>query len=154
MPIYKQIAQHLDEMITRGELRLGDPIPSEASIESTYHVSRTTARRVVRELRVRGLVTTVQGEGSFVGCEGTPRNQGRRPLYMRLAAEVAQRIRQGELQPNRPIPSEKTLMQQYGIAKATARQVVAALRHQGWVFTVPYRGSYVSPENEWPAPGQ
>jgi len=45
-------------------------------------------------------------------------------------------------------------MREYGVAKATVRHAVAFLRSQGWVFTVPYRGTYVLPPEKWPAQTQ
>lgn len=151
VPIYQQIAQVIHERIKNGDLAAGEAVPSEADLQDEFHIARTTARRVARELRDLGLVHTIQGEGTFVGSPGTPRPRSRIPLYQQIGGEIAQRIRDGELVPDRPIPSEKTLMQQYDIAKATARQVVAWLREHGWVYTVAHRGTYVNTPEKWPA---
>ncbi|GGK72706.1 hypothetical protein Ppa06_31090 [Planomonospora parontospora subsp. parontospora] len=150
VPVYKQIAEEIRGRILAGDLGPGEPVPSEAELEVEYDIARTTARRVARELREQGLVYTVQGEGTFVGEPGTPRPDDRVPVYQRIAAEVRERIVRGELVPNRRIPGEKELIKQYGVAKATVRQAMAFLRDQGWVFTVPYRGTYVSPREDWP----
>lgn len=150
MPIYKQIAEIIREQIDHGDLVPGDVVPSEAELEAEYGIARMTARRVARELRERGLAYTVQGKGTFVGHPGTPKSAERTPVYHRIAADTVRRIRSGDLVVNRPIPSEKALMKEYGVAKATVRQAVAYLRKQGWVFTVPYRGTYVSPKEDWP----
>ncbi len=150
VPVYKQIADLIQEQIRRGELVEGDAIPSEAEMEAAFGVARLTARRAARELRDLGLVHTVQGEGTFVG-DGTTYRPRRKPLLRELIArEVAERIERRELKPNRPIPSEKSLMQQYGVAKMTVRQAVGLLRDQGYVFTVPHRGSYVCAPEDWP----
>ncbi len=67
------------------------------------------------------------------------------PVYQQIAAWVQQRIETGELQPDRPIPSEKTLMQEFeGVARTTVRRAVAHLRERGLVYTVAQRGTYVS----------
>ncbi len=71
-------------------------------------------------------------------------------MYQQIADEIAERIRNGSLQQRRPIPSETTLMQQYDVARETARRAVGLLRERGWIYTVPQRGSYVSPEEKWP----
>ena len=71
-------------------------------------------------------------------------------MYRQIADEVIERIRDGALSPRRPVPSETTLMQQYDVARETARRAVGLLREQGWIYTVPQRGSYVSPPEEWP----
>ncbi|SDL90089.1 GntR family transcriptional regulator [Nonomuraea jiangxiensis] len=150
VPIYKQVADLVRDQIERGELKAGDPVPSEATLEKDYEIARTTARRVAREPRERGLVYTVQGEGTFVGQPGTPRSPRKTPLYQKIAENVADSIQRGEILPNRSIPGEKVMMRQYGVAKVTARQAVAYLREQGWVFTVPYRGTYVATSDKWP----
>jgi DNA-binding GntR family transcriptional regulator len=41
-------------------------------------------------------------------------------------------------------------VRQYGAARETVRRAIALLREQGWVFTVPHRGSYVAPEERRP----
>lgn len=150
VPIYVQIADLIKQRIQEGELSPGDAVMSEAEMETEYGIARTTARRVARELRERGLAYTIQGEGTFVGPPDHPRPEAYTPVYERIAGEIINRIKAGELHPNRPIPSEKTLIQQYGVAKATVRQAVAFLRDKGWVFTVAYRGTYVAESDDWP----
>ncbi|GGP80593.1 GntR family transcriptional regulator [Streptosporangium pseudovulgare] len=150
IPLYKQIAEVIRERILGGEIIPGEAVPSETELESEYGIARTTARRVARELREQGLVHTVRGEGTFVGEPDVPREPRRTPRYQRIAEDVVGRIRRSDFPPNRAIPSEKALMAQYGVAKATVRNAVAHLREQGWVFTVSHRGTYVSPEEKWP----
>ncbi|WP_155336455.1 winged helix-turn-helix domain-containing protein [Acrocarpospora corrugata] len=103
-----------------------------------------------RELRDRGLDHTVPGEGSYVGLPGTPRADHLTPVYQQIADDLATEIRTGIILTNHPIPSERTLLDRYGVAKATIRQAIGQLRAQGWVFTVPYRGSYAAPSGNWP----
>ena len=67
------------------------------------------------------------------------------PKYIQLADILEQRITAGELQPNKPLPSEKFLMAEYGVARGTARRAVEVLRDRDLVFTVPQRGTFVKP---------
>ncbi|MEU4403927.1 GntR family transcriptional regulator [Streptosporangium sp. NPDC023963] len=150
VPVYKQIADEIRGRISSGDIVPGEAMPSETELESEYGIARTTARRVARELREQGLVYTVQGEGTFVGEPDVPRAPRKTPLYQEIALEIAERIRNGDFVPNRAIPSEKVLMEQYGVAKVTIRNSVAFLREQGWVFTVRHRGTYVSQPEKWP----
>jgi DNA-binding GntR family transcriptional regulator len=69
---------------------------------------------------------------------------GPTPVYLQLAEILAGRIERGELQPNRPVPSESTLQQEFGVARGTVRHAIAALRERGLVYTVPQRGTYVA----------
>jgi GntR family transcriptional regulator len=65
-PLYMQVAEEIVARINRGELNSGDPIPSELSIQQEFDVSRGTARRMVQELRDRGLVVTIAQRGTYV----------------------------------------------------------------------------------------
>ncbi|MFF0876617.1 GntR family transcriptional regulator [Micromonospora aurantiaca (nom. illeg.)] len=66
------------------------------------------------------------------------------PLYVQLADTIEARIRSGELAPRRPIPSETTLRQEFGVARGTVRQAVALLRERGLVVTVHAKGTFVA----------
>ncbi|MEW9547858.1 GntR family transcriptional regulator [Nonomuraea sp. NPDC050783] len=150
VPLYIQVAEMIEEQIVNGELLPGEAVLSEAAMEAEFDIARTTARNVARELRRRRLVHTVQGEGTFVGPAGVPLQRRSRAIYLQIADEIAVRIRRGELRPHRAIPSETSLMQRYGVARVTVRRAVTHLREHGWVFTVPYRGTYVSAREDWP----
>ncbi|MEV6846558.1 GntR family transcriptional regulator [Actinoplanes sp. NPDC051411] len=54
------------------------------------------------------------------------------------------RIKAGDLLPNRPIPSENQLVQEYAVAPGTARKAIQLLRERGVVVTVVGRGTYVA----------
>ncbi|MEU8891174.1 winged helix-turn-helix domain-containing protein [Streptomyces sp. NPDC048442] len=66
------------------------------------------------------------------------------PVYRQIAALIIADIERGSLVVNRKIPSESALVQRFGVARETARSAVRFLRDEGWVFTVPQRGTYVS----------
>jgi GntR family transcriptional regulator len=72
------------------------------------------------------------------------------PVYVQVADVLAARIENGELQPMKPVPSETTIQQEFGVSRGTARHAIALLRERGLVFSVPQRGTYVS-EREQPA---
>jgi GntR family transcriptional regulator len=69
---------------------------------------------------------------------------GPTPLYVQLADMIERDIRAGKIPPNRPIPSESTLQQQYGVARGTTRKAVEVLRERGLVFTVHGKGTYAA----------
>jgi GntR family transcriptional regulator len=79
-------------------------------------------------------------------------HEGRTPVYLQIAAILRDRINSGELLPGRPVPSETTLMQAYGVARLTARKAVRVLVSEGLVEVVTGRGAYVVPEDERPNP--
>ncbi|WBB77215.1 GntR family transcriptional regulator [Micromonospora sp. WMMD1128] len=69
--------------------------------------------------------------------------EGPTPLYVQVADAIQARIEAGELLPDRPIPSENQLVQEYGIARGTARKTIELLRERGLVVTIVGRGTYV-----------
>lgn len=150
MPLYQQVAAEIRRRIEGGGIPPGHAVPSEQDIEDEFDVSRITATKALRLLREQGLVYLVPGRGTFVGPEDAPRVSKALKPYEKIAAEIVERIKAGELRPDFPIPSEKTLRQQHDVAKGTVRRAVALLRDQGWVFTVEKRGSYVAPPKDWP----
>ena len=64
--VYMQMADHIAERITKGELRPGARLPGERDLAEEYGVAHLTARRATRELRQRGLVVTLPAKGTFV----------------------------------------------------------------------------------------
>ena len=54
-------------------------------------------------------------------------------------------IESGEIGPREPLPSIKTIMQRYEVAKGTVEKALGVLRAEGLVLTVPGRGVFVVP---------
>jgi DNA-binding GntR family transcriptional regulator len=73
-------------------------------------------------------------------------HEGDVPVYIQLAGILRDRITSGELAPRRPVPSKRTLMQQYAVAGGTVDKAIGILRDEGLVRTVTGRGIYVVPE--------
>ncbi len=67
------------------------------------------------------------------------------PLYVQVADQLREQIKAGELKPRDPLPSESKLVAEHGIARETARRAIALLREEGWVVTLPQRGTFVTP---------
>jgi len=71
-------------------------------------------------------------------------HEGDVPVYVQLAEILRARIMSGELAPRRPVPSKRTLMQDYGVAGGTIDKAIGILRGEGLVRTVVGRGIYVT----------
>ena len=80
------------------------------------------------------------------------RVMGDRPLYLRIADEIAGDIRSGRLAEGQPAPSTRAIVRDWNVAMATATKVIGALRTSGLVETIPGRGTVVRHRNE-PATG-
>jgi GntR family transcriptional repressor for pyruvate dehydrogenase complex len=61
-----QVTEALRERVVSGQLRVGDLLPSEASIARENGVSRTVVREAISRLKAQGLVRSEQGRGLFV----------------------------------------------------------------------------------------
>ncbi|HUY51424.1 MAG TPA: GntR family transcriptional regulator [Streptosporangiaceae bacterium] len=72
------------------------------------------------------------------------------PKHVQIAEVLRQRIISGELRPRLPVPSEPTLMQEFGVARDTARKAVRLLREEGYITTLKGMGSFVRDEGDWP----
>lgn len=65
-PAYAQLVRILRGRIAIGEFRPGSRLPSEAQLCDRYGVSPMTVRRAINVLLDQGVVSTVQGSGTFV----------------------------------------------------------------------------------------
>lgn len=66
VPKYKQIVQSVMRDIERGVLKKGDQLPSISELSIEYLLARDTVEKAYRELRAKGLITSVQGKGYYV----------------------------------------------------------------------------------------
>jgi DNA-binding GntR family transcriptional regulator len=64
--------------------------------------------------------------------------------YVRIAANLRQRIMSGELAAGKPLPSITTLTQEWGVARETASHAVTVLVGEGLVRRVPGLGYHVT----------
>lgn len=69
VPIYFQIEEEIKRRIEEGELRQGDPIPSEREYTEKYDVSRMTVRQAITNLVNDGYLYRQKGRGTFVANE-------------------------------------------------------------------------------------
>jgi GntR family transcriptional regulator len=66
VPVYQQLAAIIRARIRTGELAARSPVPSEATLQQRYGVSRGTVRRAMEHLRAEGAVYTVPQRGTYV----------------------------------------------------------------------------------------
>jgi GntR family transcriptional regulator len=63
---WELVADALRRAIANSTYKPGDQLPSENQLAAQHGASRQTVRRALRELRLRGLITSHQGKGAFV----------------------------------------------------------------------------------------
>ncbi len=69
--------------------------------------------------------------------------EGPVPPWVQVTDALRQRIESGNLAPGAMVPSIVQIHQEFGIAKTTARKVLAQLREEGLIVTTPGWGSFV-----------
>jgi DNA-binding GntR family transcriptional regulator len=73
------------------------------------------------------------------------------PPYLRIAADLRERISSGELQPGDALPSINRIAQEWGCAKTTAAKALNVLKAEGLARGVHGWGTIVTREDERPA---
>ncbi|MEV6029570.1 GntR family transcriptional regulator [Nonomuraea sp. NPDC052116] len=70
------------------------------------------------------------------------------PKWVQVANIIKERIASGDYQVDTPVPSEHQIVQEFGIARGTARKVLQRLQEEGVIYAVRGLGSFVSPSQE------
>ncbi len=83
--IYEEIVEQLKAMITRGELKPGDRLPSERDMAESLGVSRASVREALTTLEAIGILEIKSGEGTFV--KQTSQAETFAPLALLLEVE-------------------------------------------------------------------
>src|SRR5579883_2549368 len=65
------------------------------------------------------------------------------PLYYQLKEVLRQQIRSGHLEPHAAIPSEPELVASYHVSRATVRQAMNELVHEGLLYRQHGKGTFV-----------
>lgn len=66
IPLYYQISQILEKMITKGKIKPGEKLPSEEVLANEFEVSRPTVNKAISLLIRKSLVFQERGKGTFV----------------------------------------------------------------------------------------
>ncbi len=63
---YQIIIKEFRNMLSNGELKCGDKLPSERKMTDMFHLSRTSVREALRSLEMMGIVEKRHGEGNYI----------------------------------------------------------------------------------------
>lgn len=95
LPIYVQIMEQIRKMVARGELQLGDQLPTVRQLATDLRINWNTVARAYKLLDEAGLISTQQGRGTYIWEEPTEettgqlRQQALEALTRRFIAEAS-----------------------------------------------------------------
>ena len=85
VPLYFQVAQHLEQLIESGELPMGTRLENETDLADQLGLSRPTMRRAIEYLVTKGLLVRKRGIGTQVVHAKVTREVGLTSLWDDLA---------------------------------------------------------------------
>lgn len=65
-PIYEQLSRQFRALISTGQMKEGEPLPSVRVLAKELKISALTVKKSYDDLEQAGFITTVHGKGSFV----------------------------------------------------------------------------------------
>lgn len=119
-PIYLAIADAIGAAVAKGELRVGDRLPTHRALAGALGVDLTTITRAYAEARRRGLLQATVGRGTFVRGTQTPAASSR-PEAQSGPVDLSM-----NLPPQPTDPPLRDLLQQ-GLSRLLARSGAADL---------------------------
>jgi GntR family histidine utilization transcriptional repressor len=113
-PQYLRLKRFIVEGIRNGQWSVHERVPSEGELTRRFGVSRMTANRALRELAQEGVITRIQGVGSFAAG---PKSEATLIEVRDIRAEIEAR---GEVHDSRVLCSERiaapaALAEQFGL---------------------------------------
>jgi hypothetical protein len=119
-------------------------MPAEAAEPRLIHMEHHAAIRLhtSRYLSRRSQTVTYIHTMSALTAMEIP-SRGPTAKYKQIAGWLRDRIEAGEFGENDPLPSEKAIMDEFGVARETARNAYRMLREEDVVYTVQALGTYV-----------
>ena len=74
-------------------------------------------------------------------------NSGQEPIYAQITRQIKAKILNGELQQGDALPSIRLLAKELRISVITTKRAYEDLEADGFITTMPGRGSFVAPQN-------
>ena len=69
------------------------------------------------------------------------------PIYDQIYGQIKDQIINGSLKEDEPLPSIRSLAKDLKISVITTKRAYEELEAEGFIYTVPGKGSYVAPKN-------
>lgn len=65
------------------------------------------------------------------------------PVYIRIVEDIKKKVNSAVLKPGDTVPPEAALCKEYGVSRMTVRKGLAILANEGYIYSIPGKGSYV-----------
>jgi GntR family transcriptional regulator, transcriptional repressor for pyruvate dehydrogenase complex len=69
LKVSDSVAAQLEQLILRGDYRVGDRLPPERELAEQFGVGRSSMREALRRVETHGLITIDHGRGTFVAAD-------------------------------------------------------------------------------------
>jgi DNA-binding GntR family transcriptional regulator len=129
VPLYYQVATRLQELIEKGEIRVGARIENEVDLAERLGVSRPTTRRAIQYLVERGMLVRKRGVGTLVVHPKVRRPVELSSLYDDLIA--GDRAPRTEVLDLRTMPASDAIASALQIPAGTEVTWIERLRYAG-----------------------
>jgi len=73
VPLYRDVKRRMMDVLTRGEWKPGEAIPSERRLSEQYGISIGTVRKAIDELVAENILIRQQGRGTYVASHNRDR---------------------------------------------------------------------------------
>jgi len=70
------------------------------------------------------------------------------PPYQQIVRQLRERITRGDMSEHETIPSARDIVHGTGVSLATAQRVLNELKNEGLIYSLPGKGSFISPRQE------
>ena len=84
-PLYYQIEEQIKFLITSGQVKPGDQLPTVRDMADALEINFNTIARVYRRLDQQGFVSSQRGRGCYVLDREVPIEQDRRDQFEQMA---------------------------------------------------------------------
>lgn len=75
-------------------------------------------------------------------------NTSTKPIYEQITSQIKELILNGELKPGDPMPSMRKLAKDLHVSVITTQRAYDDLVRDGFIITIPAKGTFVSTENQ------
>ncbi len=91
---------------------------------------------------------------SGTSLDGSLDRGGPTPIFQQIRSQLEGAIASGELQPDQRIPSERELSARFGVSRMTVRQALDAMTHDGRLYSLTGKGTFVASRRVFEQPLQ